>query len=124
MKLTTIFFTLIVGATLCVGCSEEEAVPLTGEVIISVDNQSLFNQSDYFVEAGIVFFESDDQTLVGFGRHDISKGGKVTFEPITLNPGNYYVRYRYYLNNSQSGSTRHKPFQVQAGEETVVKIIR
>jgi len=122
MNLSKVYLPLLVVLSLFTACTEDE-IPSTGEVTISIDNQSLFNQDNYFVEAGIVIFESDQQSLVGFGRHDISKGGNVTFDPVTLNAGNYYVRYRFYLGNSQSGSTRHKPFQVQAGVAMEVKII-
>jgi len=95
-----------------------------GKVIISVENENLFNQSDFFVEVGIVFLESDSEVLEDFGRSDISEGGMVEFDPVRLNIGNYYVRYQYYSGNSLSGPERHQPFQIQDGQNTVVEIVR
>lgn len=105
-------------------CSEDEVPSLTGTAVITIENESLFNTDNYFVEASIVLAESDQGVLINFSRWDISNGSEVTFSPVTLNAGNYYVRHQYYLENSPSGSLRHKPFQIQAGKEVEVRIIR
>ncbi|MEM7575181.1 MAG: hypothetical protein AAF433_19905 [Bacteroidota bacterium] len=123
MKHVTFLLGLMV--LLFTACDNEDDIPnLTGTVTISIDNQSLFNQDNYSVRAGIVFFETDDQPLVDFEERDISNGGSVTFSPVTLNSGNYYVRYQYLLNGSDSGSERHQSFQIQAGEDVDVTVVR
>jgi hypothetical protein len=107
---------------LAISCSKEPET--TGSVIVSVQNQSLSNQEDYFVNTGIVFQESDNDVLVDLGKKDISKGGNVEFSPVELNVGNYYIRYNFLLGNSPTGVNLHKPFQIRAGEGVEVKIIR
>jgi len=120
MKVVKFILVFVISTILFISCNKES----DGNVIISIDNQNLYNQSDYFVEAGIVFFESDSGLLENFGRSDISEGGMVEFDPVSLSVGNYYVRYQFFLGNATSGGELHKPFQVQAGEDTVIKIIR
>jgi len=122
MKAVKFILVFFVSAMLFISCSKESET--VGNVMISIDNQNLYNQSDYHVEAGIVFFESDSGLLVDFGRSDISEGGMVEFDPIDLNVGNYYVRYQYFVGFTSSGGEQHKPFQIQAGENTSIKIIR
>jgi hypothetical protein len=123
MKTTKSLFGLLLCVALFISCTKDKE-PITGEVIISIDNQSYYNTNDYFVDAAIVLEESDSGTLVSFERRDISLGGSVELGPIELSPGNYYVRYQYYAGNSLSGSKSHKAFQVRLGEETVVNLIR
>lgn len=106
-------------------CSEPlEIADLTGDVTIIIDNQTLFNEDDLSVETGIVFSESDEEPFIDLGERDISRGGVTEFNPVKLNIGNYYVRHQYLLEGSNLGAARHKPFQVQPGEEVVVRIIR
>lgn len=117
MKNLKFAFVLMI-AFLTLSCSKD-AIETAGRVIISFDNQSLYNQDDYYVTAGIVFQESDSGLLIDLGTKDISNGGSVAFEPIELNIGNYYVRYQY-----TTGGGHHKPFQIKGGEETFVGIIK
>lgn len=120
MKTIKSLLFIVVTLFLFTTCSKEET---GGRVVISVDNQSLFNESEVLVEASIVFFETDTGILEGFGRRNISEGREIEIGPIDLNIGNYYVRYRFFVDNGQFGSIRHQPFQVRAGEDTRVDII-
>jgi len=125
MKNICFVFLCIVSILTISACTDNTATPeITGNVTIVIDNQTAYNTSDYFVRASIVFLESDTETFIDFAESDVSNGGQVEFEPVRLNYGNYYVRYQFVLEGSPFGSLKHKPFQVQAGEEVVVKIVR
>lgn len=118
LMLTFISLTML----LTISCSKD--LETTGRAIISFDNQALFNQTNFFVDAAIVLQESDISELEDFGRSDISQGGSVEFSPVELNVGNYYVRYRYFSGNMPSSNVLHRPFQIRPGEDSVIEIIR
>lgn len=120
MKIFKTLIFLFAGVFLCSSCKDS----LTSEVTITVINESLSNQDNYFVKVDIVFLESDNQSFVDFEIRDISNGGTTSFKSTKLNIGNYYVRYQYYLGSSTSGPLYHKPFQIQAGEDNEVTIIK
>lgn len=115
------FFVLFLSVILFTTCSKNSET--RGEVKIYIDNQSLYNQENYFVSVGIALNESDQELLIDLGNHDVSKGGMVEFDAVELNIGNYYLRYVFYLGNSASGDITNKPFQIQAEEETFLEII-
>ena len=99
----------------------EEPLPTTGQVFVTIETRNNF--ANYDVASAIVLSQTDQQGLVEFPLSDISSQGRVEFDSVRLNLGNYYLRYQFFLNNNPFGSLQHKPFQLQLGENLSLDIL-
>ena len=108
-----IFITMLL---LFAGCGDDE--PETGSVEIVVRNKSLYNETGFYIDSGIYLDDEDPDPLIWFPTGDLSLGATVRFKAEDLVPGNYYYVYNQY--ELYGGA---KPFQIRAGETTVVEIV-
>ncbi|MFK7932093.1 MAG: hypothetical protein AB8G22_01205 [Saprospiraceae bacterium] len=118
MKISTIILFCLIGIVFS-SCEKND---FTREVTISFSYAPPQSNLFAYVDASIVFFETDSNALVEFEREFIDRDSGVNLDPTMLNLGNYYVRYQYFVNDFPEGPVRHQPFQVQDREDILIEI--